>query len=364
MSKKLEKLASRGTSIWYDNISRALLDSGEMEALIAKGVRGVTSNPSIFEKAIAKTSDYDKDILAAPKDASAEAVYESLAFADIGRTADLLRPVYDGTLGKDGYVSLEVSPSLAHDTDATIEAARRFWQILDRPNVMIKVPATPDGIAAIRQLVAEGININVTLLFSTTAYEIVAEAYIEGLEARLEAGYDISDVHSVASFFVSRVDSVIDKQLTDMDKPGLVGKAGIANAKMAYGKFQQIFNSPRWEKLMRAGANAQRPLWASTGTKDPSYPDTMYIDNLIGPDTVNTAPPHTFEAFLDHGKVDTTVVAVQRASIEMGILKAAGINIEDVTDKLLNEGVSKFAQAFTGLLESVEEKRNILAAAD
>lgn len=364
MSKRLDKLASRGQSIWYDNISRALLDSGEMEELINSGVRGVTSNPSIFEKAIAKTTDYDADILAAPKDASAEAVYESLAFSDIGRAADILRPVYDGTLGKDGYISLEVSPNLAHDTEGTIEAARRYWQILDRPNVMIKVPATPDGIAAIRQLIAEGININVTLLFSTTAYEMVAEAYIEGLEARLEAGYDISDVHSVASFFVSRVDTVVDNQLEAMNKPGLMGKAGIANAKVAYGKFQKIFNSPRWEKLMRAGGNVQRPLWASTGTKNPAYSDTLYIDNLIGPDTVNTAPPATFEAFLDHGKVDTTVVAVQRASIELGILKAAGINLEEVTDQLLNEGVSKFAQAFTALLDSVEEKRNILAAAD
>jgi transaldolase len=364
MLKKLDKLASRGQSIWYDNISRVLLDSGEMEKLIVNGVRGITSNPSIFENAIAKTTDYDKDILAAPKDASAESVYESLVFSDIGRAADLLRPVYNGTLGKDGYISLEVSPELAHNSDGTIEAARRYWQIVDRPNLMIKVPATPDGISAIRQLVAEGINVNVTLLFSTTAYEMVAEAYIEGLEARLEAGFDISDVHSVASFFVSRVDTVIDNQLDAMNKPALKGKAGISNAKIAYGKFQKIFNSPRWEKLVRAGANVQRPLWASTGTKNPDYPDTLYVDNLIGPDTVNTAPPKTYEAFIDHGKVDTTVVAVQRAGIEMGILKAAGISIEDVTDQLLTEGVQKFAKAFTSLLASVDKKRNILAATD
>ena len=364
MSKRLDKLAARGQSIWYDNISRTLLDSGEMEELINSGIRGITSNPSIFENAIAKTSDYDADILAAPKDASAESVYESLAFADITRAADLLRPVYDGTLGKDGYISLEVSPNLAHDMEGTIEAARRFWQIIDRPNLMIKVPATPDGIGAIRQLIAEGININVTLLFSVTAYEMVAEAYIEGLEARLEAGYDISDIHSVASFFVSRVDTAVDNQLQSMNKPGLMGKAGIANAKVAYGKFQRIFNSPRWEKLMRAGANVQRPLWASTGTKNPSYSDTLYVDNLIGADTVNTVPPKTLLAFLDHGVVDTTLVSVQRAEIEMGFLKAAGIQIDDITDQLLNEGVSKFAQAFDALLKSVEEKRNILAAAD
>lgn len=360
----LDKLAEFGQSIWYDNISRAMLDSGEMEALIAKGVRGVTSNPSIFENAIAKTTDYDDAIRAAPADASAEQVYESLAIADIVRTADMLRPVYDGTRGRDGYISLEVSPKLAYDSEATIEAARRFWQIIDRPNLMIKVPATAQGIDAIRQLTAEGININVTLLFSVTAYEMVAEAYIEGLEARLEAGFDVSDIHSVASFFISRVDSLVDQQFDEMNKPGLKGKAGVENARVAYASFEKIFTSRRWKNLDRAGANKQRPLWASTSTKSPSYPDTLYVDALIGPDTVNTVPPKTLEAFLDHGTVSLTLENLAKAKAKMGILKAAGIKYDEVTDYLLAEGVKKFEDAFDSLLTSVDLKRNILAGAD
>ncbi|MEM8857009.1 MAG: transaldolase [Chloroflexota bacterium] len=362
--KKLDELAELGQSIWYDNISRALLDSGELEALIANGVRGVTSNPSIFENAIAKTTYYDKEILAAPKSATAEQVYESLAIQDIARAADMLHPVYEATRGVDGYISLEVSPFLAHDTEGTVEAARRLWQIVDRPNLMIKVPATPDGIAAIRQLIAEGINVNVTLLFAVTAYEMVMEAYIEGLEARAEAGFDIDTVHSVASFFVSRVDSAVDSQLEAKGKTALVGKAGIANARLAYGAFTKMFKSPRWRRLEVGGANIQRPLWASTGTKNPNYPDTLYIDQLIGENTVNTAPPHTLAAYLDHGTVETTIDAYERARIDMGFIKNAGIDMVSVTEKLLTEGVQKFAHAFDGLLASLYIKRQVLTGAD
>ncbi|MFK7800221.1 MAG: bifunctional transaldolase/phosoglucose isomerase [Anaerolineae bacterium] len=360
---KIHELTELGQSIWYDNISRALLDSGEFDQLLASGVVGVTSNPSIFEKAIGKSSDYDGAI-AQLTDASLsdEAVYEHLAVEDIKRTAELLEPVYRATKKLDGYVSLEVSPNLAHDTEGTVEAARRLWNWVDKKNLMIKVPATPEGIPAIKTLIGEGINVNVTLLFGIEAYEAVAQAYIEGLEEH-QKHCKLNHVASVASFFVSRVDVLVDETLEKLDNSELQGKIGLANAKAAYASFQKIFSGERWEKLAAAGAMVQRPLWASTGTKNPAYPDTLYIDNLIGPHTVNTVPPATLDQFLDHGTASQTLEAsdLEEAQAQLDALRTAGVNIEAITEQLLEEGVSKFAKSFSGLLASVAEKRAKLA---
>ncbi len=359
----IKKLSTLGQSIWYDNISRALLDSGEFEQLLDSGVVGVTSNPSIFENAIGKTSNYDSAIAKiSTGNMSDEAVYEQLAVADIQRTCDLLEPIYRATQKLDGYVSLEVSPYLANDTQATVEAARRLWNWVDKKNLMIKVPATPAGIPAIRTLIGEGINVNVTLLFSIEAYEAVAMAYIEGLEEH-QKHCKLNHVASVASFFVSRVDALIDKKLEGQGNTDLQGKIGLANAKAAYASFKNIFSGERWDKLAEAGAMVQRPLWASTGTKNPSYPDTLYVDGLIGPYTVNTVPPATLDNFLDHGTVDKTLVGLDEAQAELDQLAAAGIDLKAATDQLLDEGVSKFAQAFDGLLASVASKRAKLAPA-
>ncbi len=359
----IKKLSTLGQSIWYDNISRELLDSGEFEQLLDAGVVGVTSNPSIFENAIGKTSNYDGAIAKiSTASMNDEAVYEHLAVADIQRTCELLEPIYRATQKLDGYVSLEVSPYLANDTDATVEAARRLWNWVDKKNLMIKVPATPAGIPAIRTLIGEGINVNVTLLFSIEAYEAVAMAYIEGLEEH-QKHCKLNHVASVASFFVSRVDAMVDKKLEEQGNSDLQGKIGIANAKAAYASFKKIFSGERWEKLADAGAMVQRPLWASTGTKNPSYPDTLYVDGLIGPHTVNTVPPATLDNFLDHGTVDKTLVGLDEAQAELDALEEAGVSLKAVTDQLLDEGVTKFAQAFDGLLASVAAKRAKLAPA-
>ncbi|MEM9776237.1 MAG: bifunctional transaldolase/phosoglucose isomerase [Chloroflexota bacterium] len=357
----IHKLSEFGQSIWYDNISRKLLDSGDFEKLLEAGVVGVTSNPSIFEAAIGKTSDYDAAIAAVNSpNLTDEQVYEHLAVEDIKRTAEMLESIYRATGKKDGYVSLEVSPNLANDTEGTIEAARRLWNWVDKKNLMIKVPATEAGIPAIRTLIGEGINVNVTLLFSIEAYEAVAMAYIEGLEERHKHG-ELNQVASVASFFVSRVDSLVDSKLEEAGNSDLQGKIGIANAKAAYASFQKIFSGERWEKLAEAGAMVQRPLWASTGTKNPSYPDTLYIDTLVGPDTVNTVPPKTLDAFLDHGTAAETLVDLDAAQAELGALAEAGVDITAVTDQLLEEGVTKFANSFDSLLSSVKQKRAKLA---
>lgn len=301
---KLHELTQLGQSIWYDNIRRALLDSGGLQALLVDGVMGVTSNPSIFEKAIGGSSDYDTAIKAlAGSTQTDEQIYESLALEDIQRTADLLRPIYEATRGVDGYISLEVSPALAHDTAGAIADSRRLFAALNRPNVMIKVPATPAGIPAIETLIGEGINVNVTLIFSLAHYEAVAAAYLAGLEKLSVNGGDLSRVASVASFFISRVDTAVDDRLADLGHTELQGKIGIANAKVAYGRFQQIFSGNRWQALAEKGARVQRPLWASTGSKNPAYPDTLYVDQLIGPNTVNTVPPATLTAFRNHGTV-------------------------------------------------------------
>ncbi len=361
---RLRELAELGQSIWYDNIRRALLDSGELEALRDTGVMGVTSNPSIFEKAMGGSADYDNAIAAlAAERKSVEEIYETLAIEDIQRTADLFRSVYDETGGADGYVSLEVSPILAHDTERTVREARRLWAALDRPNVMIKVPATPAGIPAIETLIRAGINVNVTLLFARQAYEAVAEAYIKGLEARLADGADIGSVASVASFFVSRVDTAVDEQLDAAGVATLKGKIAIANSKVVYDRSRQIYGSGRWQRLASAGARVQRLLWASTGTKNPEYPDTLYVDQLIGPGTVNTVPPATLNAFLDHGRAAVTLAtSVDEAKTLLAELPKRGVDLDAITQQLLDAGVANFAKAFEALMRSVGAKRDRLQA--
>lgn len=364
---KLHELSNFRHSIWYDNIRRALIDSGELQALLDDGVMGVTSNPSIFEKAIAGSADYDDAIRAlADSEQTAEQIYESLALEDIQRTADLLRPIYDATDGVDGYISLEVSPTLAHDTEGTIADARRFWTALDRPNVMIKVPATPAGIPAIEALISEGINVNVTLIFSLAHYEDVAEAYLAGLEKRAANGGAVSHVASVASFFISRVDTTVDNALADLGNTelqgrALLGKVGIANAKVAYGRFQQLFSGKRWDALAEKGARVQRPLWASTGTKNPTYADTRYVDQLIGADTVNTVPPATLNAFRDHGTVAAPLGEnLDEAQAQLQALADLGIDLNAISQTLQDDGVAGFAKSFTSLIASVVEKRQKL----
>jgi transaldolase len=371
MSDKLKRLYHEfGQSMWYDNISRDLLDGGDIQALVDSGIRGLTSNPSIFQKAITSGTAYDAQLNElAGGQLEAVAVYEALAIDDIRAAADILRPIYDESGGTDGFVSLEVSPLLANDLEGTIDEAARLWEAVDRPNLMVKIPATDEGLGAIEESIASGLNINVTLLFSTDMYERVMDAYIRGLERRVAAGQPVSGIASVASFFVSRVDTLVDDLLDDKiaaaaddstrDRlESLKGKAGIANARLAYELFREKFASPAFAKLAEQhGAHLQRVLWASTSTKNPAYPDTLYVDNLIGPDSVNTAPPETIEAFIDHGVLAQTVTAgVDEARQVIADLAEAGIDIDDVTDQLLREGVEKFAKPFNSLIASIEEK--------
>ncbi|MGB7066776.1 MAG: transaldolase [Syntrophobacteria bacterium] len=359
---KLHELTELGQSVWLDYISRSLMASGKLQELVDQGLRGVTSNPSIFEKAIAGSDDYDEDLNRLVRDGRSVAeIYENLAMSDIRRAADVLRPVYEKSGGADGYVSLEVNPALAHDTGATIAEARRLFASLERPNVLIKVPATPAGIPAIETLIGEGVNVNVTLIFSLEQYEAVATAYIAGLEKLALAGGDVGRVASVASFFISRVDTVVDKALEEIGNTEIQGKIAIDNAKIAYSRFREIFSSERWKKLATESARVQRPLWASTSSKNPAYPDTLYVDNLIGPDTVNTLPPATLDDFLDHGTVAATVETdVDGARIRMAELAERGIDLDAITSKVLNEGVAAFAKSFEGLMASVAEKRRRL----
>ena len=364
MVNRIVELQQLGQSIWLDFISRDALRSGELADYIERGVLGMTSNPAIFEKSMAAGAAYDDDIKAQVKlGRSTLEIYETLALADIAAAADLLRPVYDKTNGLDGYVSIEVSPRLAHETAGTIVEAKRLWKALGRPNIMVKIPGTPEGAPAIRAAIAAGININVTLLFSIDAYEQSALAFIQGLEDRSARRLPISRIASVASFFVSRVDTLVDKQLKDQPQAAqLRGKAAIANAKLAYQRFEQLFSGPRWEALAAKGARVQRPLWASTSTKDPSYPDTIYMDGLIGAHTVNTAPPQTIDAFADHGTVAVTVTkGVEEARNALERLGAAGIDMREVTDELLKDGVRLFAEAFdrleTGLAKKIDALR-------
>jgi len=358
---RVHELAELGQSIWYDNIRRAMLDSGELEALLKVGVVGVTSNPSIFEKAIAGSADYDEAITASDPSLSSEDVYEALALEDIGRTADLLAPVFERTRGLDGYVSLEVSPHLANDTAGTVAEAHRLHEALGRANVMVKVPATLAGIDAVEELIAAGININGTLIFSLATYDAVAEAYLSGLEHLVAAGGDPSRVASVASFFVSRVDAAVDEALERVDGGDLAGTIAITNAKIAYARFADLFGGDRWQTLDAEGARPQRLLWASTGTKNPTYPDTLYVDGLIGAGTVNTVPPATLDFFLDHGTATPTLgVDVDAARKRLDQLAALEIDLEAITDRLQREGVEAFARSFDTLLAAVTEKRERL----
>jgi transaldolase/glucose-6-phosphate isomerase len=359
---KLNELADLGQAIWLDYIRRSLITSGELGELIEKGLRGVTSNPTIFDKAIAGSVDYDEALKRLVEEGKTDTeIYAELVLDDIRRTADVLRPVYEKTGGLDGYVSLEVSPALANDTDGTIAEARRFFSKLERPNVMIKVPATGAGIPAIEVLIGEGVNVNVTLIFSLGHYEPVAEAYITGLEWRLAAGGDVSSVASVASFFVSRVDTAVDVALEKIGHPEIQGKIASANAKAAYARFREIFAAERWMRLAAHGARVQRVLWGSTATKNPNYPDTLYVDSLIGPDTVNTLPPATLQAFLDHGKVAKTLDEdLDRAQRDLARLSELDVDLDAITEQLQKDGVEAFAKSFQSLRASIAEKRKQL----
>ncbi|GAB4484790.1 MAG: bifunctional transaldolase/phosoglucose isomerase [Anaerolineales bacterium] len=361
MSNPISQLTALGQSLWYDNIQRRLLENGELAAMITRGdIRGVTSNPSIFHNAIAKSNDYDSALTPlAMSGWGSEQIFWQLAVEDIRAACDLFLPLYEQTEGADGYVSLEVSPYLAHDTEGTISQAKHLWQTVHRPNLMIKIPATSAGIPAIRQAIAAGINVNVTLIFSLERYQEVIDAYLSGLEDCLLAGGEIERIHSVASFFVSRVDSKIDPKLPQ-DSP-LRGKAAIANAKLAYDEFRKVFGGPRFGKLQMAKANLQRPLWASTSTKNPNYPDTIYVDNLIGPATVNTVPPQTLVAFKEHGTAAETIMeGLEEARQQIADLEKRGILMSTVTQELEEEGVKAFADAFTALLATVEERRQVI----
>jgi transaldolase / glucose-6-phosphate isomerase len=354
----LHDLALQGQSIWLDYIRRGFLDSGEMNDLVEQGLRGVTSNPAIFQKAITSSTDYDAVIERLVEEGTVVSdIYEHIAIQDIRRCADILRPVYERTDGYDGYVSLEVNPNLAYDTEGTVMEARRLSSMVDRPNVMIKVPATPAGIPAIETLIGEGININVTLMFSLDHYEATALAYISGLEKLAATHVDYSRISSVASFFISRVDTAVDKQLADLGKSDLKGKTAIANAKIAYARFQELFSGPRWERLAASGARVQRPLWGSTSTKDPSFPDTLYVDELIGPDTVNTLPLETLTAVLDHGSTAHTVNQnVEEARAHLAQLADLGIDLDAITEQLQIDGVKSFSDAFEVLMQSITDK--------
>jgi transaldolase/glucose-6-phosphate isomerase len=364
----LRALREQGQSPWLDYIRRGLLTSGELQRLIdEEGLMGITSNPAIFEKAITGSQDYTAAIAALETEhLDAMALYERLVSEDIRQAADMLRPVYEETQGRDGYVSLEVSPYLARDTEGTIAEARRLWQVIQRPNLMIKVPATPEGIPAIQKLISEGININVTLLFAQEVYRQVAEAYLAGLEALAAAGGDLRRVASVASFFVSRIDSLVDAKLEAKLRAGegdrallesLKGKVAIANAKLAYQAYRKIFAGERWERLAAAGARPQRLLWASTSTKNPQYSDVLYVEELIGPDTVNTMPPATWEAFRDHGRVRPTLESELEAAYDtLETLAKVGISLAEVTDTLLIEAIRLFAEPFDKLLNSLDKK--------
>ncbi len=368
MSDRILEANTLGQSIWYDNISRGLFQTGELQGLIDQGVSGLTANPTIFEKAITGSTDYDealRGLAAAGK--SVNEIYEDLVISDIQSAADLLRPAYDRSDGVDGYASLEVSPRLAADTAGTVAEARRFFAALDRPNVLIKVPATPEGIPAIRQLIGQGINVNVTLIFSLEAYRQVQEAYISGLEDLAGKGGDLSRVASVASFFVSRVDVAVDNALDGQVErgnsaaSGLRGLAAVANAKLAYQAFEETFGGQRFAALKTIGARVQRPLWASTGTKNAAYSDVLYVDSLMGPHTVNTMPDATLEAFQDHGQVTQAITqGVSEAQDTVNSLASAGISLSSVTDQLLADGVKAFADSFDQLMVNLEEKRSRL----
>lgn len=362
----IKQLLGEGQSVWQDDISRDMLQSGLLQERIDLGIRGVTSNPTIFQKAIAAGHAYDEDITRLlGQDLAVEEIFQAVAVKDIQDACDLFRPIYDASNGGDGFVSLEVLPSLARDTEGTLANARALWQAVDRPNLMVKVPGTAEGAPAIEELLFEGLNINVTLLFSLENYERVATAYISAIQRRFDAGLPVDRIASVASFFVSRVDTAADKLLdatgTEEALP-LRGKVAVANAQLAYERFETMFSRDTFRQLAAAGAKVQRPLWASTGTKNPAYSDVLYVDTLIGPDTVNTMPVPTIEAFLDHGTVARTVDADYAAAHDVAQrLEVTGVSLEEITTKLEADGIDSFQASYDELLAGVEAKRKELA---
>ncbi len=357
VNERLAALTAAGTSIWLDQIRRSLVEGGELARMVEQeSLRGVTANPSIFEKAILGSDDYDDDLRTlAKEELDARQIYDRIAVRDVQLAADVLAGVHRESGGRDGFVSLEVAPDMAHDAQRTLDGARTYWQAVDRDNVMIKIPGTPEGAGAIEQLIYEGVNVNVTLLFAVAAYETVAEAYLRGLERRRDEGKSL-DVNSVASFFVSRVDTNVDSKLQDLGRDDLAGKAALANGRAAYLRFQEIFAGPRWEALRHAGAVVQRPLWASTGVKNPHYSDTMYVDGLVGAHTVNTMPMATLHAVADHGRVTGPTVE-EDPSGDLHALAQAGIDLEQVTDELLIDGVKQFEGAMDRLVAGIDERR-------
>ncbi len=372
MGTQLADLLAAGQSIWLDNIRRNMFASGELKKLVAGGLRGMTSNPTIFEKAIGAGNDYDAQLKELLGVSDPNSVFESLAIDDIRHACDEFRVVYDSSNGADGFVSLEVSPLLAHDTQATADAAQRLWKMVDRPNVMIKIPATPAGIPAITATIAKQINVNVTLIFSLETYEAVANAYVAGLEQLAANGGDVSKVASVASVFVSRIDTAVDKLLDERIMKGesqnqaLLGKTGIANLRLTYARFRKIFESERFTSLAAKGAKVQRPLWASTGTKNPKYSDLMYVETVVGPHTVNTLPPATLDALVDHGKIvpNTVESDLDDAHATIDALAKANISLFDVTQKLQEDGVKSFADSYNAMLEAIRSKQKQLAEGD
>jgi transaldolase len=374
MNNPLLQLKTFGQSVWYDNIDRSQLISGQFKRLLAEdGVVGVTANPTIFQKSISSGNAYDEQITQLIQEGkSTNEIYEALVISDICTVADILRPIYDRTNRQDGFVSLEVSPELAHDTERTLAEVRRFWKTVDRPNLMIKIPATPEGIPAIQQALTDGININITLIFSLDDYRSVADAYISALEERNAEGKEIGHIASVASFFVSRVDTLVDQVLENRIKAtsdsaeqqklkSLEGKAAIANARLVYQEFKRIFSTPRFETLKHSGAHVQRPLWASTSTKNPAYRDVLYAEELIGPDTVDTMPLETIQNFRDHGRVSRTIENdIPQASAEIAALEEVGIHYDQVTQQLQDEGVQKFTDSFHDLFKGIESKKQVI----
>ena len=361
MESKVKKIHDFGQSIWLDFIDRQIISSGNLKKLIDEdGIRGVTSNPAIFEKAISSSSDYDADIAAFKDAKTTEDLFFELAVKDIQAAADLFDGVYnEGVVGADGYVSLEVSPFLALDAEGTAKQAEELWKKVDRKNVMIKIPGTKPGLQAIRESIAKGININVTLLFGLQRYEEVTEAYISGLEDHLAAGHKIGHISSVASFFLSRIDVMVDPLLDEKGLGELKGEVAIASAKKAYEIYKRVFSTERWKKLEAEGAKPQRLLWASTSSKNPAFKDTKYVEALIGKDTVDTVPLETIEAFRDHGiAADTLMLGLDQATETLGRIKAAGIDIDEITQKLEDEGIDKFNKPFEKLLKAIEEQKN------
>jgi transaldolase len=374
MTNPLLELKALGQSAWLDDIDRGQLRSGAFGRLIEQdGLTGATGNPTIFEHSITHDTTYDEQMQQLlQEDKGPKEIYEALAMTDERMVADLLRPIYDRTDGQDGFVSIEVSPYLAQDKEGTLSEVRRFWQTIDRPNLMVKIPSTPAGIPAIRQALASGININITLIFSRENYQQVAGAYLDALEERLAAGKDISHIASVASFFVSRVDVLVDQLIENKMKAtgdhaeqqkltALQGKAAIANARLAYQEFKRLFNTPRFEALKQRGAHVQRPLWASTGAKNPAYRDVLYVEELIGPDTVNTMPLKTLESFRDHGRVRLSIEEnLSLAQADLAALEEVGIYYDQVTRQLQEEGVQKFIVSFQKLFQCIESKQHVL----